>query len=347
MRLRVPWETRSESYTDTVVRAILAEAQGTSPARASATAALEACAGLVGRAFAVADVTGPDTVTAALTPAALEMMGRAMIRTGELVAVIDVEGGDVLLRPCISHTIAGGSRRATWTYECTTAGPTRETTHKGLAADAVVHLQYASDPGSPWQGYGPLTAASLAGRLSANVVAALADEAGGPVGHVLPIPVDGADTTIAKLKEDLAKKRGSLHLVEGGDWDNVGGGRETTWTPKRFGANPPMAMVELAKLASDETYAACGINPAVFTSGQGTAGREAYRQTLFGLIAPLGRLVSAELTAKLGAEVRLDWTELRAADVSGRARAFQSLVGGGMDMGKAAQVSGVLAPEDS
>ena len=42
--------------------------------------------------------------------------------------------------------------------------------------------------------------------------------------------------------------------------------------------------------------------------------REAYRQFLFGTLAPLGRLIASELSVKLEAEIKLDWTELRASD---------------------------------
>ena len=79
--------------------------------------------------------------------------------------------------------------------------------------------------------------------------------------------------------------------------------------------------------------------------GRGGSGRrEAYRQFLFSTLQPLGRVVAAELSAKLDAEVVIDWTELRAADIASRARAFQSLVNGGMALPEAA-VSGVLVPE--
>ena len=44
-------------------------------------------------------------------------------------------------------------------------------------------------------------------------------------------------------------------------------------------------------------------------------------------------------------ELALDWHELRASDIPGRARAFQSLVGGGMYIQQVAQVSGVLPPD--
>ena len=69
--------------------------------------------------------------------------------------------------------------------------------------------------------------------------------------------------------------------------------------------------------------------------------REAWRLALFGVLSPLGRLVQTELRAKLG-DVTLDWSELRASDLSGRARGFQSLVGGGMDVAKAAAIAGLV-----
>ena len=103
---------------------------------------------------------------------------------------------------------------------------------------------------------------------------------------------------------------------------------ETQYQPRRFGADPPDAVISQAKLASAEVYAACGLSPALFTTEGETAQREAYRQALHSLVAPLGKLVSAELEAKLAGGVKLDWRELRAGDISGRARAFQSLVGG-------------------
>ena len=56
-------------------------------------------------------------------------------------------------------------------------------------------------------------------------------------------------------------------------------------------------------------------------------------------------MVEAELTEKLETPVRLDWSELRASDITGRARAFQSLVGSGMDVAKASALSGLLMPE--
>ena len=68
MRFRMPWagdvpdvETRADGYTDALVSALLRTAQGRSSATVAATGALEAAAGIVGRAFMAADLDGPMT----------------------------------------------------------------------------------------------------------------------------------------------------------------------------------------------------------------------------------------------------------------------------------------------
>ena len=206
---------------------------------------------------------------------------------------------------------------------------------------------YARDPEKPWRGYGPLYVASLAGRMSAETSAALADEASGPRGSFLPIPVDGQSGTIDMLKADIQTAKGSMLLAEGGDWDNIASGASAPWRAQRFGPEPPAGLIELHKCSTQEVYAACGISPLVFSAGQGTAAREGYRQTLFGTIAPLGKLVETELRNKLDdSTIDITWNELRASDISGPARAFQSLVGGGMDVNKAAALSGLLSPSE-
>ena len=94
-------------------------------------------------------------------------------------------------------------------------------------------------------------------------------------------------------------------------------------------------------------FAACGLAPVLFgLTGDGTARREAFRQALHSTIAPIARLVEMELRTKLEvADLALNFDALFAADLSGRARAFQSLVGGGMDVAKAAALSGLTEPE--
>ena len=53
-------------------------------------------------------------------------------------------------------------------------------------------------------------------------------------------------------------------------------------------------------------------------------------------------MVAAELTAKLDTPIKLDWEELRASDIAGRARAFGVMVSNGMEPGRAAGLSGLM-----
>ena len=193
------------------------------------------------------------------------------------------------LLPCESYDVTGGPDPLSWRYRCTVGGPAPRIALTTCRPKGVIHLVYARDPERPWRGLSPLYAASLAGRLSAETAAALADEASGPRGSFLPVPVDGEDATIATMTASIDKTKGQMLLAESGDWDNIASGASARFEQKRFGANPPSALVELHKLASQEVYAACGVSPLIFAAGQGTAAREGYRQTLFGTIAPLGR----------------------------------------------------------
>ena len=179
---------------------------------------------------------------------------------------------------------------------------------------------------------------------------ALADEASGPRGILLPTPVDGADPTIATLKSDIRSLKGKAALVEStsAGWAADGAGQrpKSDWEPRRLGASPGAPLIALADLASREIYAACGIPLGVVTDSEGTGQREGFRRLLHSTIMPLGRIVSEELTRKFEVDIGLSFDGLFAADLSGRARAFQSLVNGGMDTTKAASLAGLMQAED-
>ena len=338
-------ETRQESsYSDVLIAALVSRAQGKSLAIPTATAALEACSGTVGRGFAAAEVSGPESVTRALTPGVLEMIGRSLIRTGELVILIDTTAGMLRLVPAQSHDVSGGPFPEEWEYTVTLGGPSRTVTYDFVPATSVLHFRYAADPARPWRGNGPVEIAALAGRLSAETVRALSEESSGPVGRLLGIPVDGADATVEALKSDITNAKGRTALLETGDWNATGGDKVDLKT-ERFGAEPPASLVELVDVSSREIYAACGFNAALWGGSQAAAVREAWRLCLFGVLSPLGKMVEAELQDKLEDTVSLSWQELRASDLSGRARAFQSMVGGGMAVAEAVAIAGLMVED--
>ena len=346
---RLGYEKRADSsYTDALVAALTSGAAGTSQALPTATAALESCAGLVARAFASCEVQGPESVVKALTPDLLSMVGRALIRRGEILFSVDVTDGRLRLWPVASHDIAGDHDPSTWKYRVNLAGPDYQTSIENVSSENVIHVCYARDPERPWRGYGPIQAAILAGRLSASTAAALADEVSGPRGSFLPMPKDAGDSTTDALRSDIKSANGGMLTVESmaSVWKS-GESPPADWRQQRFGPSPPDSLTKLLSAASQEVMGACGLSVSLFSDSDGTGKREAWRQCLFAVIQPLGRLVETELRKKLDApEISLSWSELRASDLQARARSFKSMVDGGMEVEKAAALSGLLLPED-
>ena len=145
-------EKRDTSATDVVVAGILARAGGSPVVKVEATSALEACSGFVGRSFAGAELTGPDYIVEALTPAMMLLIGRSLIRVGELVLRIRVEDGMLMLDPCADHDVTGGADHRGWFYRLNVAGPSRVTTVRHVPREGVVHLMYSSSAATPWRG---------------------------------------------------------------------------------------------------------------------------------------------------------------------------------------------------
>ena len=350
--MRWPWqsEKRDSSFTDTLIAQIVSQASGGTLARPAATGALEASASIVARCFAAADVSGPDQFVAALGPSTLSMIGRSLIRQGEILFAIEVRGGRVVLIPAASWDIHGDVDPASWNYRLVLGGPSRLTTLSPVPSEAMVHVRLQADPGQPWRGVAPLASAAIAGRLSAETMQSLADEASGPRGFLLPSPVDGNDPTVSALKADIRSLRGKVTLVEStsSGWASDGAQQrpQGDWQARRLGPAPGAALIEQAELASREVYSACGILLGVVIDTEGTGQRESFRRLLHSTIMPLGRIVAEELSLKFEADISLAFDSLFAADLSGRARAFQSLVGGGMDLAKAAALSGLMEGKD-
>ena len=109
---------------------------------------------------------------------------------------------------------------------------------------------------------------------------------------------------------------------------------------------PPDSVVQLRGDAHNAILAAAGVPPQLFAAGPSQAAREAFRYLLHATINPIASMLELEASRKLGFPTKLDFTALSAADITGRARAFQSMVGAGMDFGKAAALSGLMLPEE-
>ena len=135
------------AYADTLIAALVARVQGkTALALPAATSALESCAGLVGRGFMAAEVSGRAALVDAITPALMELIGRSLIRIGQVVFLIDTTGGRLSLLPAETHDVA----RFTELLKAGSTGlplqgrPGRMT-YDNVPASSVLHFMYARD----------------------------------------------------------------------------------------------------------------------------------------------------------------------------------------------------------
>ena len=361
--MRWPWQKRPATerresggdFADAVVRLLEADAAGMT-ADATRTAAVEAAAGALSRALAAATVEGPDGMAEAVSPGFLAQVGRDLVRSGDSLHAIRRSAGRLRLIPCASWHWEGNHDPASWTVRATAYGPSTSTTWK-LPASSVVFATWGSTPGQPYIGTAPTSWASVTARLGAASERTLADEAGGPLAQVIPLPIfegkrddEGDDEdTYAAVRAAIAKARGKAVTVEttadGGDRGKAGA-PQRDWQASRLGPAPPAGMVELARDSFLRTLAACGCSPALFDDSDGTAKREALRQWHLGTVQPLARMLSRELSVKLAAPIRLSF-DLYNVDLAGRAGSFQKLVAGGMPVTEALAMSGLLAGEDA
>ena len=334
--MRWPWQ-RAEaraSYTDLAIasRETYAAGNGT----ADALAALEAAAGIVGRAFAAARVEGDRARL--VHPGALETIGRELVRSGECLLIVD--GRPPALRAASTSDIRGGSPDPeTWLYRVDLATPDGLRTLT-LPAEAVVHVRVNTHPSTPWRGRPAHRIASATSATASAAEAGVQAELKLPRGRILPS--SGTNTQLAEIAGEI--KRGGLTVVGSGSDLNMSARQDSSnaWKPQRLG--PEMGDVDLAlrSEAARDVLSAIGV-PSVLLDNRadGTARREAFRQLLHLTIQPWGQLVEAELSAKLGAPVRLDFRRLAAADIATKARAFGVLVKGGLDVDRALSLAGL------
>ena len=342
--MRIPFLNRPETragYTDAIVEALLKEATGSTTASVSSLGVTEACAGLWGRSFASATVTPVNMATAALTPTVLETIGRRLLLFGEAVYEITVEDGAVRLVEASSWEI---EERAQWLYRADFATP-EGTYTRALTADSVLHPRIGATSKRPWQGQSPLPSATA--KLAAVLETKLTQEVGGPVGNVLPLPIEGS---LSALQQDINQLAGKTVLVEStsGGYGDKEGAPKGDWLTRRIGANPPESMIGLRKDVQASILAACGCPGSLLERSDGTLAREEMRRFLHSTISPVARVVADEMAVKLDTPgLAFDFKNLFASDLSGRARSFQSMVGGGMDVGKAAALAGLMVDDDA
>ena len=234
------------------------------------------------------------------------MIGREIVRRGECVFAIDVDGAGLRLTPATSL----GSHRE------------RRAGDRGYTAFSLRGLRAipnASRPPLAWCTCGPMSSRphrggvsrlsrrrGLTARLLAEAESALADESGGARGYVLPVPQgpDGDESNpLLDLQGDIANLKGRTALVEtvaAGWGEGRGSAPASDWqaATHRRGL-PGLAPRQLrgdaeACLCSPR----CGCPVELDTAGgaDGAAVREAWRSaSLIRRLGPIGEHVAAEI----------------------------------------------------
>ena len=358
VRLQWPWRVEKREAEDATtdqaaLTTALLNARGAVSAATGGIAALEAAAGVWGRAFASAAVAPATALTRLLTPRVLGEIGRGLIQRGETVHW--VEAGPMGAMLCQARTwdvLGRGVDPSTWRYRVHQGTPTGTAT-RVLGADMVLHCRYSTRPGLPWRGVGPLGHANLSAEVAGMIEQSLRGEFCAPTGQVfftgdkaVMLDDDPHYDSQQALLEELAKmERGRGNFALGtANADPVTSYDDQISGPpasERFGPNPPAEVDEVRESVMDSVYAACGVSPAIFKAQSAGAAREAWRQFLHGAVAPVAKLVAEEVGMKLNAPtLALSFAGLFASDLTGRARAFNSLVGGGLDASEARTLAG-------
>ena len=354
-------EPETRGYHDSFLNALVAQAEGSVSGSPLGLAALEMAAGSYARCFASASITPDTPVTRALTPSIRAHIGRDMIRQGGALLVISVEDGMVELSPSGDWTVLGGWHERDWRYTCYLYGAS-ETKAMYLPSQGVCHMRYSFDALRPWISVGPLGWASSTATLASHLEAKLAQESGGAVGHVLPVPKSPKKSTAESRKDadvgildplealgkDIGAARGGTILSEtlASGWGDKDSAIKTQYKPTRFGADPPATLAVLRSDAGQAVLGACGVPVDLFAgSGSGQAARAAWQRFISGSVQAVADLAAQELAVKLDVpDLSFSFDRLyTAGNQQERAASFAKLVQGGMDVQKAASLSGVLA----
>ena len=320
-------ETENRNYSDIVTNALVDAAAG--DASDGYLAAMEIAAGALSRAFAAASVSGRGA--APFRPWVLADIGRALIEEGEAVWLRT--GRRMIRAVSYGRNIEDGSYDLALSDGRSVAAP----------PGRVLHARWKEDP-TTGRGIGPLGTARTLRTLTQKLEASMSAELNAEIGYLLPLPTDGGSSVIDEFRKQLANLKGKIAVVEttrGGWGDGPSHAPRWEYDLMRLGPAIPASSVDLFASSRNTVLTACGYPVSLLGTEDGTAQREAWRRYLHGTVAPLGRIV-ADAATEAGLAITLDFETLFASDIQGRARAFQSLVGGGMDIAQAAAASGLL-----
>ena len=165
--------------------------------------------------------------------------------------------------------------------------------------------------------------------------------------QIIPVPADGGDggddDPLAQLKLDIAAAKGRALLTEttaAGYGEGRAAAPQSDWKPQRLGPAPTEAQARIARDSFERVLAACGYPPSLAIDSDGTSQREGLRRWHLGTVVPLARILEAELSRKLEAEIKLRF-DTYPLDMVSRAQVVSKLVQAGVALDTATMAVGL------
>ena len=309
------------NYTDAVTQAIQ-DALGTSKVLPTDLAVVESCVALISDPFLVASITGLTLPKRFLYTAA-----RDVLRHGNSVWLIETSTGTLELMRVAKWGVEGSSLSpASWMYNLTLCVPDGEIKRR-TPASGVVHLRLAGDADKDWLGKAPWQNASLTADTMGELERGVRDESSIYAGRLWTSPDASTIAQNQAMAASITALKGGHQVVAETTAAGFGQGRiaapAADWKPVSTGQHHQQGNSFMRTQVEGSLAAAYGV-PSAFFNPNGTAPalREAKRQAFLNRTIPMATLFSEELTAKLGQDVRIGWTNLadQSVDVHLRAR---------------------------
>ena len=336
---------RRESVTNKLINAAVAQASGFPMPNPADSAGAQIAANLFSSALSGASIKSQVE----FPPDFLYSLARELILRGEACYAIEA---DRSLTPVSMWDISGNANPASWVFRCDISGPSGVMT-RTIPYEGVCLFTWQTKPSARWKGISPLEAAKGMSDLASRSARTMANEFNAAHLYVLALERDTRTEGDFQVDSDF----NDIKNTSNGSTATVTFDHQSGWQQdkraeylrqERFGPTVADQNNLLAsKWAQIEICQICGIPSSLVTDAADAGSRrEGLRAFVDLSLRPLSKRISAELERGLETSVEIDLSPIIAGDVVSRSRAFGSLVKGGMDIEKAARISGVLAEDN-
>ena len=311
---------------------------------ARATAAVWTIANWYGSVFAGAVVNTDPVLRPAISPSMLALTAVEMVLDGESTWDIIADEFGLRLAHLANAQVYG--KRAdpmSWFVRAYTPTPSGQE-YVTRPWGGVSHTVRSPKPDRPWKGTGIL--AGLTSRLLWTAERHTIDRLAGPHGTLLEYAYEGEYTKGAG--QELVATRGKSMPAIRGQIAQIVTDRKFKIDTKPLGGD--LTVIEQTLAAARMAGAGlrdAALLPIHFMPGDQQVTASALKEALIHFVEsackPLASIIGAELSAKLGRDVELDFSHVGRSDVRSRSTALTNLVKAGVPLDEARKLTGFTA----